>query len=188
MLNGIDTGEYGSCGANEKPSASNSLQQNSTNSPITSNSLPVKREIVGNQDLNQSIKQGSQNDKFKILSSRGSAVVDARTNTLIVRETTKRLEEAKKLIRLLDVPVRQVMIESRIVIATNTFAKELGVRFGVAGTTPFGINVTPKVPVPGNTPTDNSINGTAIIDNALVDLAASNPYGALGMTLAKGAD
>ena len=188
LLNGIDTGEYGSCGANEKPSASNSLQQNSTNSPITSNSLPVKREIVGNQDLNQSIKQGSPNDKFKILSSRGSAVVDARTNTLIVRETTKRLEEAKKLIRLLDVPVRQVMIESRIVIATNTFAKELGVRFGVAGTTPFGINVTPKVPVPGNTPTDNTINGTAIIDNALVDLAASNPYGALGMTLAKGAD
>ena len=188
LLNGIDTGEYGSCGASEKSSASNSLQQNSTNSPITSNSLPVKREIVGNQDLYQSIKQGSQNDKFKILSSRGSAVVDARTNTLIVRETTKRLEEAKKLIRLLDVPVRQVMIESRIVIATNTFAKELGVRFGVAGTTPFGINVTPKVPVPGNTPTDNSINGTAIIDNALVDLAASNPYGALGMTLAKGAD
>ena len=188
LLNGIDTGEYGSCGANEKPNTSNSLQQNSTNSPITSNSLPVKREIVGNQDLNQSIKQGSPNDKFKILSSRGSAVVDARTNTLIVRETTKRLEEAKKLIRLLDVPVRQVMIESRIVIATNTFAKELGVRFGVAGTTPFGINVTPKVPVPGNTPTDNTINGTAIIDNALVDLAASNPYGALGMTLAKGAD
>ena len=188
LLNGIDTGEYGSCGASEKPSASNSSQQNSTNSPIPSNSLPVKREIVGNQDLYQSIKQGSQNDKFKILSSRGSAVVDARTNTLIVRETTKRLEEAKKLIRLLDVPVRQVMIESRIVIATNTFAKELGVRFGVAGTTPFGINVTPKVPVPGNTPTDNSINGTAIIDNALVDLAASNPYGALGMTLAKGAD
>ncbi len=68
-----------------------------------------------------------------MLSPRGSAVVDARTNTLIVRETTKRLEEAKKLIRKLDVPVRQVMIESRIVIANNTFAKELGVRFGVAG-------------------------------------------------------
>jgi type IV pilus assembly protein PilQ len=188
LLNGIDTGEYGSCGANDKPSTSNSTQQYSANSPGTSNLLPTKNGLGSNQVLNQSNKPEGQNDKFKILSSRGSAVVDARTNTLIVRETTKRLEEAKKLIRLLDVPVRQVMIESRIVIASNTFAKELGVRFGIAGSTPFGINVTPKVPVPGNTPTDNTINGTAIIDNALVDLAASNPYGALGMTLAKGAD
>ena len=68
-----------------------------------------------------------------MLSKRGTAVVDARTNTLIIRETAKRLEEMKKLIRKLDIPVRQVMIESRIVIADNSFAKELGVRFGVAG-------------------------------------------------------
>ena len=54
---------------------------------------------------------------------------------MIVRETAQRLEEVKKLIRKLDVPVRQVMIESRIVIANNSFAKELGVRFGVAGET-----------------------------------------------------
>ena len=70
--------------------------------------------------------QADKNDAFKILSSRGSAVVDARTNTLIVRETTKRLEEAKKLIRKLDIPVRQVMIESRIVIANNIICKRIG--------------------------------------------------------------
>ena len=63
---------------------------------------------------------------------RGSAVVDARTNTLIVRETTKRLEEVKKLIRKLDVPVRQVMIEARVVIANDNFTENLGVKFGAA--------------------------------------------------------
>jgi type IV pilus assembly protein PilQ len=75
------------------------------------------------------------------------------------------------------------MIDSRIVIASNTFAKELGVRFGVAGSdTTFGKIATSSSTI------NNPINGTAIADNALVDLAATNPYGALGMTLARGAD
>jgi type IV pilus assembly protein PilQ len=128
-----------------------------------------------------------------MLSSRGTAVVDARTNTLIVRETSKRLEEAKKLIRKLDVPVRQVMIESRIVIASSSFAQELGVRFGVAGNNvKFGTSsgtVGSANPVGG---TVGSINGTAIVNDALVDLAAAgivgSPPAALGMTLARGAD
>ena len=103
------------------------MDKEQTNAAINRWSMQIKLEVkVVNQDVRRMMQ-------FKILSPRGSAVVDARTNTLIVRETTKRLEEAKKLIRKLDVPVRQVMIESRIVIATNTFAKELGVRFGVAG-------------------------------------------------------
>ena len=141
------------------------------------------------QGNTQGNTQGGQNDAFKILSSRGSAVVDARTNTLIVRETTKRLEEAKKLIRKLDVPVRQVMIESRIVIASNTFAKTLGVRFGVAGKNVHVNNGSGPVGSVNNLGgTTGTINGTAIINDALVDLAASNPYGALGMTLARGAD
>ena len=144
---------------------------------------------VSNQGGSQSGSQGGQSDSFKILSSRGSAVVDARTNTLIVRETTKRLEEAKKLIRKLDVPVRQVMIESRIVIASNSFAKELGVRFGVAGDVVHVNDGTGPVGSVNNLGgTTGTINGTAIVNDALVDLAASNPYGALGMTLARGAD
>ncbi len=65
-----------------------------------------------------------------ILSKRGSAVVDARTNTLFVQDTPTRLEEVRKLITKIDVPVRQVMIEARIVEASDSFSKSLGVRFG----------------------------------------------------------
>jgi type IV pilus assembly protein PilQ len=65
-----------------------------------------------------------------ILSKRGSAVVDARTNTLFVQDTPSRLEEVRKLIAKIDVPVRQVMIEARIVEASDSFAKNLGVRLG----------------------------------------------------------
>ena len=59
----------------------------------------------------------------KVLSKRGSAVVDARTNTLFVQDTPTKLEEIRALIKQIDVPVRQVMIESRIVEATDTFQK-----------------------------------------------------------------
>jgi type IV pilus assembly protein PilQ len=66
----------------------------------------------------------------RILSKRGSAVVDARTNTLFVQDTPSRLEEVRKLIAKIDVPVRQVMIEARIVEANDTFSRNLGVRLG----------------------------------------------------------
>ncbi len=66
----------------------------------------------------------------KILSKRGSATVDERTNTLFVQDTGARLEEARRLIQQLDVPVRQVMIEARIVIADDKWGRSLGARFG----------------------------------------------------------
>jgi type IV pilus assembly protein PilQ len=66
----------------------------------------------------------------KILSKRGSATVDERTNTLFVQDTGMRLEEARRLIQQLDVPVRQVMIEARIVIADDKWGRQLGARFG----------------------------------------------------------
>jgi type IV pilus assembly protein PilQ len=66
----------------------------------------------------------------RILSKRGSAVVDIRTNTLFVQDTPSRLEEVRKLIAKIDIPVRQVMIEARIVEANDTFSKNLGVRLG----------------------------------------------------------
>lgn len=69
-------------------------------------------------------------DKQRILSRRGSAVVDARTNTIFVQDTPGRLEEVRRLIRRVDIPVRQVMIESRIVEALDTFSRNLGVRLG----------------------------------------------------------
>ncbi|KAA6185548.1 type IV pilus secretin PilQ [Thiohalocapsa marina] len=64
---------------------------------------------------------------------RGSITVDDRTNTLLVQDTAARLEDIRGLVTRLDVPVRQVMIESRVVIANNDFARDLGVRFGVSG-------------------------------------------------------
>jgi type IV pilus assembly protein PilQ len=66
----------------------------------------------------------------RILSKRGSAVVDTRTNQLFVQDTPGRLEEVRKLIAKIDVPVRQVMIEARIVEASDNFSKNLGARLG----------------------------------------------------------
>lgn len=68
--------------------------------------------------------------KQRILSKRGSAVVDVRTNTVFVQDTPPRLEEVRKLLKQIDIPVRQVMIESRIVEANDTFSRNLGARLG----------------------------------------------------------
>lgn len=70
------------------------------------------------------------NPQQRILSKRGSAVVDGRTNIVFVQDTPSRLEEVRRLIRTIDVPVRQVLIESRIVEASDTFGRNLGVRLG----------------------------------------------------------
>lgn len=67
------------------------------------------------------------------LSGRGSVTFDERTNTLLINDTAEKIAEIRDLIRLLDRPVDQVLIESRIVIADETFGRELGVRFGVSG-------------------------------------------------------
>jgi len=78
------------------------------------------------QDVQAFLSTGTQ----RILSKRGSAVIDARTNTVFVQDTPTRLEEIRRLIRQIDIPVRQVMIESRIVEASDTFSRNLGVRLG----------------------------------------------------------
>jgi len=67
------------------------------------------------------------------LSSRGSVTFDDRTNTLLVSDIPSKIQEIRQLIAVLDRPVQQVLIESRIVIATDSFARELGVKFGVSG-------------------------------------------------------
>ncbi len=67
-----------------------------------------------------------------LLSERGSVSVDERTNRLLIRDTVKNVDAITALVQQLDIPVRQVLIESRIVLATNDFSKELGVRFGVS--------------------------------------------------------
>jgi type IV pilus assembly protein PilQ len=73
---------------------------------------------------------GLINGPSKLLSERGAASVDSRTNTLIVLDTPKRIEEIRDVVMRLDVPIKQVMIEARIVLATTDFAKELGREVG----------------------------------------------------------
>jgi type IV pilus assembly protein PilQ len=79
--------------------------------------------------------------KQRILSKRGSAVVDVRTNTVFVQDTPSRLEEVRKLLKQIDVPVRQVMIESRIVEANDTFSRNIGARLGFNDTTGQGFRL-----------------------------------------------
>ncbi|MEJ2610016.1 MAG: type IV pilus secretin PilQ [Candidatus Thiodiazotropha sp.] len=71
-----------------------------------------------------------KSEENRLLSERGNVTVDVRTNTLLVQDTVSKLEDIRRLLLKLDIPVRQVLIESRIVIANNDFAKDLGVRFG----------------------------------------------------------
>ena len=71
-----------------------------------------------------------RSETASMLSGRGNVTIDDRTNTLLVMDTVERLEDIRRLIRQLDVPVRQVLIESRIVIANSDFTRELGTRFG----------------------------------------------------------
>ncbi len=79
---------------------------------------------------------GADGESRSILSKRGSAVWDPRTNTLFIQDTAKKLVEIQDIINKIDIPVRQVMIESRLVLADEQFGKSLGARFGVqsAGT------------------------------------------------------
>ena len=66
------------------------------------------------------------------MSERGNVTVDTRTNTLLIQDTAAKLSDIRRLLQKLDVPVRQVLIESRIVVANNDFAKDLGVRIGTS--------------------------------------------------------
>jgi type IV pilus assembly protein PilQ len=76
-----------------------------------------------------------QADQNNLLSERGNVSIDARTNTLIIQDIASSLEAVRGLISELDVPIRQVLIESRIVNADETFAKDIGVRFGYSKNT-----------------------------------------------------
>ncbi|MEE9452066.1 MAG: type IV pilus secretin PilQ [Gammaproteobacteria bacterium] len=71
-----------------------------------------------------------KNEKNSLLSPRGSVSVDTRTNILWVQDTPTQLQQIRNLIEKIDIPVRQVLIEARIVIVTRDFARDLGIRWG----------------------------------------------------------
>jgi type IV pilus assembly protein PilQ len=91
---------------------------------------PLKSELIQVNYAKASDIAALLQSKGGLISQRGTVSVDGRTNTLLVADTADRLTEIRKLVGSLDVPIRQVMIESRIVIADDDFAKDLGVRFG----------------------------------------------------------
>lgn len=103
-----------------------------------------------------------------LMSVRGKVSVDDRTNTLLVLETRERLTDIRNLIQRLDVPVKQVLIESRIVLANNDFSKSLGTRFGVTAFTTKG---------PGQFLTTS---GSAEATNTTIDSLQSAPPLLLG--------
>ncbi|MEO8630991.1 MAG: type IV pilus secretin PilQ family protein, partial [Betaproteobacteria bacterium] len=92
---------------------------------------PMRTESIQlNYQKAEAIQKLISDANQKVLSKRGSAVVDARTNTLFVQDTPSKIEEIRALIKQIDVAIRQVLIESRIVEANDTFNKNLGARLG----------------------------------------------------------
>ncbi len=87
--------------------------------------------------LFETSSEGSSNS---ILSPRGSVIVDERTNSIIITDTSDRLEEFRRIIAQLDIPVRQVLIEARIVTATANFSEEIGIAWGGGGYLENGSN------------------------------------------------
>lgn len=113
-----------------------------------------------------------------LLSPRGTISLDPRTNTLIINDTSQKIDQIRKMIDLLDIPVKQVMIEARIVRATTSFSKEMGVKWGILSQ---GINQNSNLLVGGSETTlwnlrNPDSNGTYTIerpDNLNVDLGVT---------------
>jgi type IV pilus assembly protein PilQ len=141
----------------------------------------------------------------RLLSPRGQVTVDKRTNTLLVQDTAAQLEDIRRMVVKLDVPVRQVLIESRIVIANNDFARDLGVRFGWSGARQLGggnqVNIAGGLngyvdgtstvnkgtwlsDVAGN-PFNAGISNDNASENLLVNLPVTAPTGAVNFLIGK---
>ena len=103
-----------------------SLKQIEELAPVYSDFIQVNYAKAA--DLSALLTSGSNG----LLSDRGSVSIDDRTNVLLVQDTAEKLEQIRDLIKRLDIPVRQVLIESRIVLANDDFAKDLGVQFGLS--------------------------------------------------------
>ncbi|HEY5624369.1 MAG TPA: type IV pilus secretin PilQ [Gammaproteobacteria bacterium] len=101
------------------------IQELQTLEPLRSEFIQVNYAKAA--DLAELISGGGSNP---LISDRGSVTIDERTNTLLVQDTTDRLQNIRRLVATLDVPVAQVLIESRIVIVNDDYSRDLGVRLG----------------------------------------------------------
>ena len=142
----------------------------------------------------EDIKTLISDNKQPMLSKRGSAVVDVRTNTLFVQDIEKNLTKIEKIIDQIDVPVRQVLIESRIVLAKDGLSKELGAKFGIVRNNQLSAthsNDNSQIYTSGNLGSnyDTGQTGTTTTPNDLnVNLPVetlSKTAGSIGLTLFK---
>ena len=150
-------------------------------------------------DLAKLIK--TTNAKDSMLSTRGTLSIDERTNTLLVQDTSEKLADIRRLVQTLDVPVKQVLIEARIVVVSDSFERDLGARFGV--TTAQSVGQNGLLAVTGNGTGADTITGSAIanlnnggskfpvtiptLDNRYqVNLPAANVNGSIGVSLLAG--
>lgn len=150
----------------------------------------VQANYAKASDLAALIKQ----EKNNLLSPRGNVSVDERTNTLLLQDTSENLSDIRRMVTRLDIPVRQVLIESRMVVANEDFSKDLGVRFGYSRND-LGSAIIAERPnyiIGGTRPgTVNYGEGTAYVDpdsgneNYIVDLPIASPAGALGLAVGK---
>ncbi len=102
---------------------------------------PLRSELIQvNYAKANDLAEILKSDKNTLLSERGNVTVDERTNTLLVRDSVDRLAEIRKLIASLDIPIRQVLIEARIVNANDGFSRNLGTRLGIRSKQQSGSN------------------------------------------------
>jgi len=125
-----------------------------------------------------------KSDENSILSSRGSVTVDERTNTLLIRDTAKSIEDIKRMVNVLDIPVRQVVIESRMVTVKDNINEELGIRWGITDTD--GEYATSGSSVGANSANNGVI--PALSDRMNVNLPVARPAGSLAFQVARLAD
>ncbi|MDR0588843.1 MAG: type IV pilus secretin PilQ [Burkholderiales bacterium] len=117
---------------------------------------PLQTEMFQlNYQKAENVKQLLSESTQKFLSRRGTAQAETRTNILMVTDTTKRLEDVRALIQKIDITVRQVLIEARIVVATDGFSRQLGVRFGTQSG--FGIGGNYRVGQTGSLTTQPTV-------------------------------
>ncbi len=109
------------------------------------------------------IKEFLASENSKIISERGAVVLDARTNTLLIQDTAAKLAEIRDIITTLDLPVRQVLIEARVVVSSSNLSDELGVRWGGSGFDRNGTRLVTGTADRGMTQFENMSQGDPIL-------------------------
>ncbi|MBB6543795.1 type IV pilus secretin PilQ [Thalassotalea piscium] len=125
-----------------------------------------------------------KNEDNSILSERGSVSVDERTNTLLIRDTAASIEDIKRMVSVLDIPVRQVVIESRMVTVKDNINEELGIRWGVTD------NNGDYATAGGLAGANDAASGVipSLADRLNVNLPVANPAGSIAFQVARLAD